>query len=116
MFIIGSPTSEFRKKTGSEGREKSGGGPFRNPASAKIGDQKRLRLIMDFMFEGDCDRRKADWQSRHRWRTPEPELSFSLTGPINRAAVDEIAADIECSSDAPVVLNIHSAGGDAWQA
>jgi ATP-dependent protease ClpP protease subunit len=71
---------------------------------------------MDYNFEQDCDRAKADWRNRHRWRSPEPEIWVSLIGDIDREAVDRIVADIDSAPDAPVVCTMNSAGGDAWQA
>jgi ATP-dependent protease ClpP protease subunit len=61
--------------------------------------------------EGQCDRLKAAWRARHRWRAPPADICVSLTGDVSDGSVDEIIAAIAQDPAAPIFLTITSRGG-----
>jgi ATP-dependent protease ClpP protease subunit len=62
--------------------------------------------------EGQCDRLKAAWRRRHRWRDPPPVQEYEIAGDIDQATIAQFAAGIDRAPDSPVVLVLTSGGGD----
>jgi ATP-dependent protease ClpP protease subunit len=70
---------------------------------------------VDYIAESQCDRAKAVWRTRHKWRTPPPEASATLAD-IDARAADRLVGVAEDDPDAPLFVGIDSVGGNPIEA
>jgi ATP-dependent protease ClpP protease subunit len=62
---------------------------------------------LDFLYA----QRKKAWQQRHRWMSPPPETWCSLIGDVTDASVGNVIAALERDDNAPIIMQLDSAGG-----